>query len=651
MSETIKVVAQKDFWQRLAAGSPQRALSEIVSNSFDADATAVSISVGRNQLGTSTKITITDDGEGISYSAEKHLFSQLGNSWKMKAVRSHTKQRLLQGRNGEGRFRALSLGEIVTWSTVFESEGKFLKYRISTQEKSIGTFEITDVSEATSESTGTTVTIENLFEKTEAYFSREQGDDLLHAFAPYLNKYRDADLSFCGKKIDVTGLVVSTKEIKIGPLKLSGGTSVSASLEILEWGTKLGRAFYLCDETGFTISERPPEIRAPGFSFSAYLKSTHISQLQASSLADIDMEEGLNRLVKESRDLLAKHFKELEKQKARSLIQKWRDEKVYPFSDAEDTPVIRQTKKIFNMCAVTINKHAKDFDTQGKVSKALSFRLLREVIEDRPADLTRILSDVLNLSKDKRKQFASLLDKTALTDIIDTVAFVDHRLSAAKGLRSLVCSPSTRNSVKERQHIHQIVERNPWLFGEKFALGQSESSLTNALREHLRRLKRPVEVLDPVLLPGGKNARIDLMLCQNNKISGRMDDHHLVVELKRANKKLDLGDFSQIMKYADAIMKDGRYQKTGVKWSFWLVGVSLAPELESLTEASDRPRGCAHIFKEGDGSIWVKTWGQVLHDCISRHEFVRKKLDIAISDEGAVAYLNEIYPEFVPQAE
>ena len=537
----------------------------------------------------------------------------------------------------------------MTWSTVFEQDGKRLQYQISTQEKSIGTFEISEVKEVRAQNTGTTVTIENVFEKTEAFFAKDRKDDLLHSFAPYLNKYRDAELTYCGEGIDVTGLVSSASETNIGPLKLSGGTMVSAVVEIIEWASDLGRAFYLCDETGFTISERPPEVRAPGFSFSAYVKSSHISELQTSSLADIDMEEGLVRIVKEARDVLSKHFKEREKQKAESLIQKWRDEEVYPFTDSEDTPVVRQTKKIFNMCAVTINKHAKDFDNQGKVSKALSFRLLREVIEDRPADLTRILSDVLNLSKDKRKQFASLLNKTALTDIIDTVAFVDHRLNAARGLRSLVCSTSTRKTVKERQHIHQIVERNPWLFGEQFALGQSESSLTNALREHLRRLKRPVDALDPVLLPGGKNARIDIMLCQTNKTSGRTDDHHLIIELKRAKKKLDLGDFSQLMKYADAIMKDVRYEKTGVKWSFWLVGVSLAPELESLAEASDRPRGCAHVFKEGEGSIWVKTWGQVLHDCISRHEFVREKLDIAISDDEAVAYLNEIYPEFVPQ--
>jgi hypothetical protein len=66
-----------------------------------------------------------------------------------------------------------------------------------------------------------------------------------------------------------------------------------------------------------------------------------------------------------------------------------------------------------------------------------------------------------------------------------------------------------RNSVKEREHIHRIVERHPWLFGEQYALGQSESSLTNALREHLRYMKRNERVLEPVLKASGQAGRIE----------------------------------------------------------------------------------------------------------------------------------------------
>ena len=171
------------------------------------------------------------------------------------------------------------------------------------------------------------------------------------------------------------------------------------------------------------------------------------------------------------------------------------------------------------------------------------------------------------------------------------------------------------------------------------------------MREHLKRIGVDEKVLSPVLVAGKSNARIDLMLCQASRVTGRDDDHHLVIELKRAKKILGMEDYTQILNYADAIMTDTRYKKTNVRWSFWLVGVEISPQLDSIVTAQDRPPGCAHIFRNGNGRIWVKTWGQLLHECISRLEFVRDRLDLAISDEESVSYLNEIYPQFVPSAE
>jgi len=135
------------------------------------------------------------------------------------------------------------------------------------------------------------------------------------------------------------------------------------------------------------------------------------------------------------------------------------------------------------------------------------------------------------------------------------------------------------------------------------------------------------------------------------KRSGRDDDEHLVIELKRANKILSLKDLNQLVEYATAVVRDGRFDKTNVKWSFWLVGVEFSPELEEATNSADRDPGCAHIFKNGRGEIWVKNWAQIVHDALSRLEFVREKLNIAVTEEDAVEYLNRIYPDFVPAAE
>lgn len=651
MSIVIEVKAQKDFWDRLCKTRPIRALSEIVWNSFDADSRKVSIFIDKNPLDGIERIRVTDNGTGIALDNEKHLFSSLGGSWKNQTHRTLKEKRILHGRTGQGRFRAFALGERVTWSTRCESASKFTAYDIFGSSLESGIFRIGDPRALKKEDTGTDVTIENVTEHAHELMGTGVRDDLSRIFAPYLIQYRDVILEFEEKKIDTAAIVDRIYKTKLGPYKLHDGSIVSAELEIIEWRTINGRALYLCDENGFALAERAPEIRAPGFNFGAYLKSDHFRELDEGHLIDIDLSEGISVLVANAKDKLSAYFKARELEKTASLIRRWKDEKVYPYKEEPKSPIAKNTQRIFNMCALTMHEHVSGFEEQDSKSKALSFRLLREAIEGRPGEVARIFNEVLLLPKKKQEQLSELLERTELSSIIDAVKDVDHRISTAQGLRALVCGDDIRNSVKEREHIHQIVERNPWLFGEQYALGQSESSLTNALREHLRLLKRSDRILEPVLKASGQTGRLDIMLAKRVKRSGRDDDEHLVVELKRANKRLTLSDLNQLTEYATAVVRDRRFDKTNVQWSFWLVGVEFSPELEETTNSADRPAGCAHIFKSGRGYIWVKSWAQLTHDALSRMEFVREKLNIAVTEEEAVEYLNRIYPEFVPASE
>ena len=91
-------------------------------------------------------------------------------------------------------------------------------------------------------------------------------------------------------------------------------------------------------------------------------------------------------------------------------------------------------------------------------------------------------------------------------------------------------------------------------------MGRSEAGLTNLLREHLKMMKRDTRVTEPVLKSGGKSGRIDIMLAKLVKVSGRRDDNHLVIELKRANKKLGHKEFTQVFEYANAVIQDVRFQ-------------------------------------------------------------------------------------------
>jgi hypothetical protein len=141
--------------------------------------------------------------------------------------------------------------------------------------------------------------------------------------------------------------------------------------------------------------------------------------------------------------------------------------------------------------------------------------------------------------------------------------------------------------------------------------------------------------------------RIDILLAKLIKISGRSDDNHLVIELKRANKKLTQKEYTQLFEYASTIIRDPRFDKTQVTWDFWLVGTETDETLNELCNASDRPPGCAHIFKSHNARVWVKTWGEVLHDCLARHEYIRGRLELEVVEEDSVSYLQEMYMKIV----
>jgi hypothetical protein len=315
MPSVFEVKAQKDFWERLYRTRPVRAISELVWNSFDADADEVSIIIEKNLLDGIEKIRISDNGTGIPFDANRHQFSTLGGSWKSQTTRTLKQKRILHGRNGQGRFRAFALGERVSWSTRYKTNGQVSSYDIFGSSIENGIFRVGDPQTVKSEKTGTVVLVENIDKSAYELLRENVCDDLSRVFAPYLNQYRTVRLVFDGKRIDTTTLVERTSKVELGPYRLSNGSEIQAELEIIEWRTINGRGLYLCDENGFALAERAPEICAPGFNFGAYLKSGYFRDLDEGHLIDIDLSEGITVLVAHAKDKLSEYFRarELEK--------------------------------------------------------------------------------------------------------------------------------------------------------------------------------------------------------------------------------------------------------------------------------------------------------------------------------------------------
>ncbi len=534
----LKVEVQGDHLERLARCSPPVALAELIWNALDADATSVNVRFVRTGLDGVDRIVVEDAGAGIGIDKKPtdELFSRLGGSWK--ATAGHTKQgRVLHGKAGEGRFKAFALGDRVEWATRRLEEGKVVSFVTKGTGKT-PTFVVSDVSQTTG-STGTTVTIDDLPSTLRLDDGRLR-ERLTQELALYLQQYRHVRVVLDGRAIDPAAVQAHQADLDELQVVLADGTTVQARVTVIEWNTaRVTRSLWLCDDHGFSLLELPPGIQAPGFSFTAYLRSSHLRSLADQGLIESEMAPGREYLIDAAKKQLREHFRRRASEQAKGAVARWQAEEVYPYHGAPTNPVEAVERQVFDICALNVADQLPDFEKTEPKQKKLAFRLLKEAIEQNPSTLQTILGEVLGLSKEKQDELADLLKQTTLSAIINASKLVTDRLNFVVGLEELLFDPENKKRLLERSQLHRLLATNTWLFGEEYNLTVDDESLNTALARHLELLGREVDDPARVVREDGTEGVLDLMLSRALPHPYLNRREHLVVELKRPKQAVD----------------------------------------------------------------------------------------------------------------
>jgi hypothetical protein len=142
----IRVVAEEDFVEKLTVAGPAQALAELIWNGLDAEATKVSVEADNSPFGLKA-IRVRDNGHGIPPQDAEGLFVHLGGSWKRSANKSKNGARVLHGKEGKGRFRALALGRVAEWSVTTQNDAnQLMRYRMTVIKDSAKEFRLTPAS-------------------------------------------------------------------------------------------------------------------------------------------------------------------------------------------------------------------------------------------------------------------------------------------------------------------------------------------------------------------------------------------------------------------------------------------------------------------------------------------------------------------------
>lgn len=637
------VEVQSDHLEKITRAKPIQALSELVWNGLDADATRVSVTFEENDLGALDRVTVRDNGNGLSYADAPERFRRLGGSWKRPGATT-ANGRFLHGQEGRGRFKAFAIGGFAEWAVTYRRDDKCWSYTITMSGGDIRHVSISDEIQAKQDAeTGITLTITEPVKDFRSLDSESALTELTQIFALYLADYGDVTILVGGQRIDPTTVIASRKAFNLADIEVSGKIH-PVRLEIVEWNGVSNRALFLCNDKRFPLTQVDRRFHIGNFQFSAYLQSSYLSVAQQEGTIELaEMQQPIVVAIDEAIKNIKDYFRNRAAEEARSFVQEWKAESIYPYQGEAVTHVEQVERQVFDIVALNVARHLPDFADSPSKNRAFQLRMLRQAIEKSPDDLQLILTEVLNLPKRKRDELSELLRDVSLSSIISAAKVVADRLKFIAGLEAVLFDPEPKKRLKERTQLHRIIAENCWLFGEEYALSVDDQSLTEVLRSHKKLLGEDVVIDAPVKHISQTRGIVDLVLSKAIRQHRANALTHLVVELKAPKVPINTDEISQIEGYAASIMDDVRFRNVGVNWVFWVISDELGAHAKF--RIAGEPTGLIH--KAGNVSIFIKTWAQVLDENRSRLQFFQERLEYKADKGESLKHLQERHAQYL----
>ena len=385
-SQIYPVEVQGDFLSKQTYAKPAHALAELIWNSLDADADLVEVMEIDTGID-DQRIVVTDNGLGFSRTDAPQLFGQLGGSWKHLAGHTKRKNRFLHGSEGKGRFKAFALGRVVDWEVCFKDGDELKQFSVSMVQDALREVRVTDAVSIQRSGTGVRCVISELHRAFEFLRSETTVQTLSELFAAYLKNYTDVQIRLPAGQLDISAAIAASQVTPLRPI-VDAGVESKVELEIIEWKHSTERLVYLCNEAGFPLSQVDCRVHAPGLNFSAYIKSHYISRLsREGTLGLAEMNPLLTDVLSQVRDAIRAFHRQHDAEQAQEIVERWKDEKVYPYSNEPQTVVERIEREVFDVVAVKVNSLLPELEDAPQKSKKLQLRMLRQAIAKKPRGL------------------------------------------------------------------------------------------------------------------------------------------------------------------------------------------------------------------------------------------------------------------------
>ena len=571
-----------------------KAISELIANGYDADATEVKVTIPKN-INKKSEIVIRDDGKGMSENFIRNSYMKLGPNNRKGKEKSSIFERPLIGSKGIGKLAGLGIANIMYIETV--NNGKKCKFEINRKKLNIKgeRLEANDIPlaiENTKEPNGTTIYLKELLphvstmsgEELRAFFVKEFG--LPKDFSIFVNGQRYSPEDIPGKKIEIKdtigrygevfGKVIIAKEPKAikkpaGIItKVRGRRVLGPTLfDINSHGHQFRVAEKIIGEIEVPfLDPEKPESESDVFIISTSRDGFNLNHPKF--IAYKDWIE--NKLIEISRDLEKEQADERKRkflqnktvQSALKKLPKEIQEKIKKLIEE----VIPKLNELSQTDAVTI----MDLLIKAMESNEL-VGILRKLEE---ADITDI------------QRLAHILETWGIYEITSTAEHIRYRLSVIDKFEEVI---GNINSL-EYKDIHKLMENNLWLLDDNYTLYASNKSLKSFLKNKVAKEFKEHEKDRPDII-------VKTLL-----------DKVLIIELKRPSHRIVSTDFAQVSKYKTIITSNkpnakliecyligSEFDEAVRNPEYEKIGIYLKSYSEIIQEAKERYKEILEILK------------------------------------------------------
>jgi hypothetical protein len=648
MSKQLDIKVERDHLISLTRASAKSSIAELIWNSLDADSSRVEVKIISNSVGIDS-IEVMDNGNGINFIDAEKIFGTIGGSIK-KAKQYSPGLRSYHGKEGKGRFKSMALGDLIKYVSRFKSNGKTKSFSVHWNKNELKHPVIEDSHEVkkNKDYTGVLVKIENIIQDNAGYLLGEKIIHELEAeFAVYYLKYPAFDVYYNGHKLDFRHLINHIEETTIK--FVAEAETHDFKIQLLEWSIDIERKLHYCNNTGVTFLTDKLGIRAGSYPISVYIMSDYIEVLQREGKLILqEMDPVISGITDEAKKFAREYVRRKIHESAKDFIDELKKENIYPYKEPPSGSAETVERQVFDIVALHINDYLPSFTEQENDSKKFTLSLVKQALESDTKALQNIFNEVLNLPKEKIDELNEILETSTLTTVIDTFKLISDRLKIIEEIRLLLFDKKYKDKVKERQHLHQIVKDETWMFGDDYTYGADDVNLKHVLQAYLEDLGRQdfTEVIE-----SKDNSHLedipDICLWKQYNKGQAGYYKNLVIELKRPNKTITTTEIDQIKRYARTVSADERFPKEKTSWVFILLTTKLNKDAEFEYEQADRVSG--HIYHSANVDVFLIKWGDLLNQAEARHQFLKEKINANIHDDDKeIVLLKKKYEKYLP---